>query len=115
MILITNNIRKLYHAAFKKARREKIRAVRLNALLWYAARFAEGHGQYLIRFHVIPEVGGGEQVFVSCNSIDGERCKGTLRRKGMEREPMCVHIAEVVDRGIQYGKRKQKIETKEAA
>lgn len=115
MILVSNNIRKLYHAAFKKARREKIRAVRLNALLWYAARVEPGHGEYLIRFRVIRQVGGGEKVFVSCNSIDGERCRGTIRRRDADRDPMCVHIATVIDRGIQYGQRKQKIETKEAA
>lgn len=115
MIPLSNNIRKLYHAAFKKARHEKIRAVRLNAFLWYAARIAPGHGQYLIRFHVFPQIGGGEQVFVSCNSVDGERCKGTFRRKGMERDPMCVHQAAVVDRAYQYGKRKQKIESQRAA
>lgn len=114
MIEIVNNIRQIYHGVFKKARKEKIRAVRLSPLLWYAARKAAGHGEYLIRFHAVRQVGGGEKVFISCNSVNGERCKGTLRRKEHLQEPMCVHEAAVIDRSVQYGVRKQRSEKKAA-
>lgn len=110
MIFITPDIRKRYHAAFKKARNEKIKARRLEPDLWYAARVAEGHGRYFVRFHVIQQINGGEQIGVTCNSINGERCKGTIRRQNHLQDPMCVHIATAIDRGIQYGQRKQKIE-----
>lgn len=88
LILLTNDVRQVYHGAFKKARHEKITAKRLNPVLWYVARKAAGHGEYLVRFHEV-----GDQVFVSCKSVDGERCKGTFRQKRHFQNPMCVHIA----------------------
>jgi hypothetical protein len=115
LILVTENIRQLYHGVFKKARHEKITAKRLNARLWYVARKTEGHGEYLVRFHEVPQINGEDLVYVSCNSVDGDRCKGTLRQKRHFQNPMCVHIATAIDRGIQYGQRKAKLETKEAA
>lgn len=111
LILITKDLRKKYHAAFRKARHEKITAKRLSPFLWYAARKAEGHGEYLVRFH---QTDGGA-VYVSCNSVDGERCKGTMRNKRHFQNPMCVHIATIIDRAEQYGARKDKLESKDAA
>ena len=111
LILVTNDIRQKYHGVFRKARQERITAKRLSPELWYAARKAEGHGEYLVRFHVT----GSDAVYMSCNSVDGERCRGTLRHRRHFQNPMCVHIATVIDRAAQYGTRKQKIESKEAA
>lgn len=110
MILVTPDIRKRFHAAFKKARAERIRAVRLDKDLWFAMRREAGHGRYLIRFDVIRAVNGDDQVTVRCNSVDGERCKGTWPRKQGLPDRMCVHAATVIDRSIQYGARKEATE-----
>ena len=111
LILVTNDIRQKYHGVFKKARQEKITAKRLSAFLWYVARKAAGHGEYLVQFHEVQD-----QIFVSCNDIHtGERCKGTLRQRRHFQNPMCAHIAQAIDRAAQYGARKQKLEIKEAA
>lgn len=76
MIEITPTILRDYPNAFRKARNERIRAVRLESDLWYCARRESGHGQYLIKFHVFPTVRGGEQVKAECRSVQGQRCKG---------------------------------------
>ena len=83
-------------------------------MLWYCARVEPGHGEYMVRFHEIPEISGDVKVFVECRSVDGDPCKETWRRQGMDREPMCVHESAVIDRAVQYGKRKQKIESRAA-
>jgi len=112
LVLVTNKVRQIYHAVFKKARHEKITCKRLNPFLWYVARKAEGHGEYLVRFH---EAADG-QIYVSCNSAHtGERCKGTIRQKRHFQNPMCVHEATAIDRSIQYGQRKQRIESERVA
>jgi hypothetical protein len=102
MILVSNDIRSRYPKAFKKARRERIRAVRLETDLWYCARRESGHGRYLIRFKVLPAISGGEQVYVECRDVEGQRCKGTFK------DNCCVHIAEVIDRGVKHGRKQQK-------
>lgn len=103
VIEVTPAILRDYPNAFRKARNERIRAVRLESDLWYCARRESGHGQYLIKFHVFPTVRGGEQVKAECRSVQGQRCKGCW---GEDR--MCVHIATVLLRGIKYGRAKQR-------
>lgn len=96
MIPITPDIRKRFAAAFRKARRERIRCVRLECDLYYVARRADGHGQYLVRFF-----NKGADVTAVCGTINNERCKGTFQDR------CCVHIAAAVESGIKHGRAKQ--------
>lgn len=102
MIELTGNFRTRYRSAVTKARREKIRCVRLEPDLYYVARREAGHGQYLVRFNA-----KGNEVWAECHTLGQVPCKGCWQ------ERCCVHIATAVERGIKHGQKQQ--ETKEAA
>ena len=102
MIVINNNFTRKYRRAVRMARTEKIRVVRLRPDLYYVARVAPGHGEYLVRFFH-----KSEEVTAVCATIYNEPCPS--RKKP---DQCCAHVAAAVLRGIKYGKAKQR---KEAA
>jgi hypothetical protein len=99
MIPITSDIRNRFPSAFRKARVERIRCVRLEPDLYYVARRAQGHGQYMVRFF-----NRGADVTAVCGTINNERCKGTFQDR------CCVHIAAAVESGIKHGRKSQRRE-----
>src|SRR5688572_103387 len=96
MIEIGNNFRKRYASAVRSARTERIRCVKLRPGLWYVARKAEGHGEYLV---FIRETSSG--VYATCRAVSGSACPTT---KG---SVCCVHIACAVEHGIDEGRKRQ--------
>lgn len=98
MIAITRNFRSKYPGAVRKWRNERIRVVKLESDLYYVARRAEGHGQYLVRFFH-----KGKSVSAVCANIFNQACKGTWGEG-----KCCTHIAAAVERGIQLGKKQQR-------
>ena len=98
MIEITKNFRSKYSSVIRKARTEKIRVVRLEVDLYYVARRAAGHGQYLVRFFH-----KGNAVTAVCANIFNQACKGTWGQG-----KCCTHIAAAVERGIQLGRKKER-------
>lgn len=99
MIEIGNNFRKRYASAVKKARAERIRCVYLDPGIWYVARRAPGHGQYLVRFFDTPDP---EKVTAVCSTIYNQACPSSLGKKA------CVHIALAHERAIRDGRKKQR-------
>ena len=96
MIAITQDIRSRFPSSFRKVRRERIRCVRLEVDLYYVARRADGHGQYLVRFF-----NKGQDVTAVCGTINNERCKGSFNDR------CCVHIAAAVESGIKHGRKRR--------
>jgi hypothetical protein len=97
MIEITQNFRTKYRSSVQKARREKIRVVRLENDLYYVARRASGHGRYLVRFFH-----KSDSVSAVCATVYNESCKGCWQGR------CCTHIAAAVERGIKHGREKRK-------
>lgn len=112
MITVTPNLKRDYPRAFELARQDRFRIVWLEPDLAYCARRGDGHGQYLIRFFVVPTVSGDQQVKMRCTSTTGGRCKWT---EFHEDEP-CAHIAAVLLRGIEkLNKRERQSHERSAA
>jgi len=81
--------RSKYRNLVRKARAEKIRCVRLEVNLWYCARRAKGHGQYLVS---VDSTDSGH--FATCRTIRGAACPSYGR---------CVHIAKVFEAMVAKG------------
>lgn len=101
MIEITRDIKTKYRKAFRSARKDRMRVVWLENDLVYVARRAKGHGQYLVRFFVVPRVSGDPQIKMQCNTITGGPCNGTRWHE------MCSHMAKVILRGKPASEKKQ--------
>lgn len=101
MIGVSKDIRARFPSAFKKARKERIRCVRLAVDLYFVARVNPGHGRYIVRFFEIPGL-NETRVKVQCRSIDGDPCRGSFGNR------LCAHAAKAIEAGIRHGRKKQK-------
>lgn len=104
MIGIDNSFPVKYRSAWKKARTERIRCVRLEDNLFYVSRrdTKRKHGRYLVRLFWIPTVGGDKQLKMQCRDIENNPCRGCYSGKA------CAHIGIVVLRAFKRGRRMER-------
>ncbi len=89
MVLFDSRFRSKYRNVVRKARAEKIRCVRLEQGLFYVARRAANHGQYLVSV-----VSTNSGMFANCRAIYGAACPSY---------GVCVHVAVVFERMVAEG------------
>lgn len=81
MTLLDSKFRSKNRSLVKMARQEKIRCYQLETDLYYVARRAKGHGQYLVYLNATKS-----GLFANCRTIRGAACPSF---------GACVHIAKV--------------------
>lgn len=96
MVVIENNFRSKYRSLIKRVRTEKIRVVRLRAGVFYVARKAEGHGEYVV---TVRETRTG--IFATCRKLYGGSCPAF---------GCCTHIAAWHERAVKDGRREMRKE-----
>src|SRR5688500_8827594 len=94
LIEITRRFTSWNREAIRKARNEKIRCVRLEPNLYYAARREAGHGRYLISF--FQKRGSW---WATCSTIRGDPCPSTAGKR------CCIHIAISYLRALESSRR----------
>lgn len=101
MVLIDAKFRNTYRSLVQNARSEKIRVVRLRRGLFYIARKAAGHGEYLVS---VKETKTG--IFATCRQLYGAACPSF---------GCCTHIAAWHERAVADGLREMKKERQQVA
>lgn len=91
MVLFDSKFRRKYRKAVKQSRAERIRCVRLRNGLYYVARRASGHGEYLVSVNAT-----NSGMFGTCRTVRGASCPAY---------GVCVHLATVFERMIAEGHR----------
>lgn len=101
MTLIDHTFRSKYRSLVQNVRTEKIRVVKLRAGLFYVARQAKGHGEYIV---TVRQTKTG--IFATCRTIYGAACPSF---------GCCTHICAWHERAVADGRRELKKERQQVA